>query len=83
MDFPSPSLATPCVKICVVDPLSGLCIGCGRTIAEISLWPEMTDEERRAVMSGLSARTAATRTRMARAGRVGGGVERRERQPWR
>ena len=77
------SPATPCVKICVVDPLSGLCIGCGRTVAEISLWPEMTDEQRRAVMSGLSARTAATRTRMARAGRVGGGAGRRERQPWR
>ena len=83
MDIRSPSAATPCVKICVVDPLSGLCIGCGRTIAEISLWPEMTDEQRRAVMSGLPARTAATRTRAARAGRVGGGADRRERRPWR
>jgi predicted Fe-S protein YdhL (DUF1289 family) len=83
MDIPSLSAATPCVKICVVDPLSGLCIGCGRTVAEISLWPEMTDEQRRAVMSDLSARTAATRTRMARAGRVGAGADLRERRPWR
>jgi predicted Fe-S protein YdhL (DUF1289 family) len=83
MDIHPPSATTPCVKICVVDPLSGLCIGCGRTIAEISLWPEMTDEQRRAVMSGLPARTAATRTRMARAGRVGGRADRRERRPWR
>jgi predicted Fe-S protein YdhL (DUF1289 family) len=83
MDIHSPSAATPCVKICVVDPLSGRCIGCGRTIAEISLWPEMTDEQRHAVMSGLSARTAATRTRMARAGRVGSRVDRLERRPWR
>jgi predicted Fe-S protein YdhL (DUF1289 family) len=81
MDLRSPSTATPCVKICVVDPLSGLCIGCGRTVAEISLWPEMTDEQRRAVMSGLSERTAATRTRMARAGRVGSRADRRERRP--
>ena len=77
------SATTPCVKICVVDPQSGLCIGCGRSIAEISLWPEMSDEERRAVMSGLSARTAATRTRMARVGRVGSSTDRRVRQPWR
>ena len=83
MNIHSPSAATPCVKICVVDPLSGLCIGCGRTVAEISLWPEMTDEQRRAVISGLTARTAATRTRTARAGRVGGGAGRLERQPWR
>jgi hypothetical protein len=83
MNSHSPGPATPCVKICVVDPLSGLCIGCGRTVAEISLWPEMTDEQRRAVISVLSARTAATRTRTARAGRVGGGAGRRERQPWR
>ena len=32
------SSLSPCVKICVVDPLSGLCIGCGRTVAEISQW---------------------------------------------
>jgi predicted Fe-S protein YdhL (DUF1289 family) len=79
----NPSATTPCVKVCVVDPQSGLCIGCGRSIAEISLWPEMSDEERRAVMSGLSARTAATRTRMARAPRVGPTADRRVRQPWR
>ena len=27
------SAPTPCVKICVVDPVIGLCIGCGRTPA--------------------------------------------------
>ena len=37
---------SPCVKICVVDPLAGLCIGCGRTVGEISLWPEMAEAER-------------------------------------
>ena len=36
MNFVPPAPLTPCIKICVVDPLSGLCIGCGRTVAEIS-----------------------------------------------
>ena len=38
--------SSPCVKICVVDPVGGLCIGCGRTVEEISLWSEMTEPER-------------------------------------
>jgi hypothetical protein len=79
MNFHDTAPATPCIKVCVVDPLSGLCIGCGRTIAEISLWLGMSEDERRAVMSGLSERMEAGRSRTARAGRVG----RRERQPWR
>jgi predicted Fe-S protein YdhL (DUF1289 family) len=79
MNFHDSAPATPCIKVCVVDPLSGLCIGCGRTIAEISLWPEMSEDERRAVMSGLPQRMEAGRSRTARASRVG----RRERQPWR
>ena len=64
------SLASPCVKICVVDPLAGLCIGCGRTIAEISLWREMDEDERSAVMTELPVRMAAARSRAARGGRV-------------
>ena len=79
MNFHATAPATPCIEVCVVDPLSGLCIGCGRTVAEISLWPEMSEDERCAVMSGLSQRMEAGRSRAARAGRVG----RRERQPWR
>ena len=26
-----PEIETPCVKLCVVDPETGFCIGCGRT----------------------------------------------------
>jgi predicted Fe-S protein YdhL (DUF1289 family) len=77
MNYVSPAPATPCVKICVMDPLSGFCIGCGRTIGEISLWPEMAAEERRAVMAGLESRMANARSRAARAGRV----RMRERRP--
>jgi predicted Fe-S protein YdhL (DUF1289 family) len=64
------SASSPCVKICVVDPLAGLCIGCGRTVGEISLWPEMTEAARIAVMAELPARMAAARSRASRGGRV-------------
>jgi predicted Fe-S protein YdhL (DUF1289 family) len=62
--------SSPCVKICVVDPLAGLCIGCGRTVAEISLWPEMQESERLAVMAELPERMRTARSRDARGGRV-------------
>ncbi len=51
-----PTLSTPCVKVCAVDPLSALCVGCGRTVAEIAAWSGMNETERRAVMAGLGER---------------------------
>lgn len=63
--------STPCVKLCVVDPVSGLCVGCGRTVAEISAWPAMSEAARLAVMAGLEGRRVAMRSRAARAGRAG------------
>jgi predicted Fe-S protein YdhL (DUF1289 family) len=55
--------SSPCVKICVVDPQAGLCVGCGRTVAEISLWREMAESERLQVMAALPARMASARLR--------------------
>ena len=62
--------STPCVKICVIDPISALCIGCGRTIAEIAAWTAMSEAERGAVMVGLGERLARARSRASRSGRV-------------
>ena len=42
-----PAIETPCVKICVVDPETGFCIGCGRTRNEIGGWLGMSPEQRR------------------------------------
>lgn len=64
-------ISTPCVKICVVDPLSGLCVGCGRTPGEIGRWGAMGEAERRAVIAGLPARLLAMRSRKVRSGRAG------------
>jgi predicted Fe-S protein YdhL (DUF1289 family) len=40
----------------VLDPESGLCLGCGRTIAEIAGWSAMTEVERRRIMAELPGR---------------------------
>jgi predicted Fe-S protein YdhL (DUF1289 family) len=61
---------SPCAKICIVDPLSGLCVGCGRTVEEISMWREMGDDARRRTMAELPRRLAHARSRAARGGRV-------------
>jgi len=49
-------METPCKSICQVDRVRGLCIGCGRTLAEITQWRELTDGERRVIMDGLGDR---------------------------
>lgn len=55
------SIATPCVKVCVVDGESGLCLGCYRTLAEVAGWARFTDDERAVLMAELSARRARIR----------------------
>jgi uncharacterized protein len=51
-----PAIDTPCVKVCTLDPTSGLCLGCGRSLDEIALWSTWSDEERRRVMALLPTR---------------------------
>ena len=53
---PSPPIATPCVKICIVDGESGLCLGCCRTLAEVASWTRFSDADRAEIMAGLAAR---------------------------
>jgi uncharacterized protein len=62
--------STPCVKVCVIDPLSALCVGCGRTIAEIAAWTGMSEAERLGVMAGLGERMVRARSRSSRGGRI-------------
>jgi predicted Fe-S protein YdhL (DUF1289 family) len=45
--------ASPCISVCRLDPASQLCVGCGRTIAEIAAWPTLSDAERQAILRRL------------------------------
>jgi uncharacterized protein len=49
-------METPCIKICVIDPGTSLCEGCGRTLAEIAGWSRLAPAERRRIMAELPAR---------------------------
>jgi predicted Fe-S protein YdhL (DUF1289 family) len=54
------AIASPCTKICTVDPRSGLCRGCGRTLDEIAQWMTLGDSERQRIMAELPARLGAS-----------------------
>jgi len=59
---------SPCILVCVLDPVSGFCIGCGRTGAEIGGWLGMGREDRVALKALLPARLAGMTTRAVREG---------------
>lgn len=74
--LPPNTIETPCIKVCVVDPETGFCIGCGRTRAEIGGWLGYSADERRTLMAELPERVATMtqlkRRRGGRRGRLGG-----------
>jgi uncharacterized protein len=54
-----PPLPSPCIGICRLEPASGLCEGCLRTIDEIAAWPEADDAARLAILDRLRDRRRA------------------------
>ena len=54
---------SPCVKVCVVNPETGLCLGCRRSVNEIARWSRMTVSERREVLAALPVRNAGPASR--------------------
>jgi len=53
-----PPIASPCTKVCTIDPRSGLCHGCGRTLDEIARWVSLSDSDRGRIMAELPVRLA-------------------------
>jgi uncharacterized protein len=60
-------IETPCVKVCAIDPTTGWCLGCGRSMAEIGAWSSMPPDRRRNIMTELETRKAKIADRDARA----------------
>jgi uncharacterized protein len=62
------TVASPCTSVCVLDPVTGLCGGCFRTLEEIAVWIDFSAAEKREVIATLAARRsnfgAAIKTRM-------------------
>jgi hypothetical protein len=51
---------SPCVDICKMDKISGLCRGCLRTIPEIKAWKGLSRKEQKALLAELGERRART-----------------------
>jgi uncharacterized protein len=58
---PPAPIKTPCIKVCVVDGESGLCLGCFRKLGEVARWSGLSDAEREAIMAELPARRSLIR----------------------
>lgn len=52
-------ISTPCRQVCAVNGATGLCVGCGRTLAEIASWARLDEPARLAIMADLPARLRA------------------------
>jgi uncharacterized protein len=52
------AMSTPCTGVCTIEPQSGLCLGCGRTLPEVARWGRISEEERLTIMTTLPARLA-------------------------
>ena len=68
------AITSPCIQICTLDTVSGLCLGCGRSGAEIAGWIRFSEAERAAVMAALPARRRALDADIDRRAREGGSV---------
>jgi predicted Fe-S protein YdhL (DUF1289 family) len=53
------SVPSPCINVCRIDPASGLCAGCRRTLDEIAAWSRLDDTGKRVVWAQLARRAHA------------------------
>ena len=58
---PPPAIKTPCIKVCVVDGESGLCLGCFRKLSEVAQWTRFTEAERDEILAALPDRRSLIR----------------------
>ena len=54
----APPVPSPCIDVCTIDPASGWCRGCLRTLDEIATWGGLDDRGRRDIWKRLPERRA-------------------------
>lgn len=59
---------SPCSKVCVLDPVAKVCLGCYRTVEEIAGWANYLDREKWAILNALPARRVSYNRDSARRG---------------
>jgi len=63
-------VASPCIGVCRIDPLTKLCEGCFRTGEEIGLWRDADDSWRRSLLERIARRRAETESGTASLGKT-------------
>jgi predicted Fe-S protein YdhL (DUF1289 family) len=53
------TVPSPCVGVCTMDPDTGFCLGCFRTLDEIAGWGMMGRERKEAILEELDGRATA------------------------
>jgi predicted Fe-S protein YdhL (DUF1289 family) len=51
-----PGPISPCIGICLMDPVTRTCRGCLRTVEEIARWYSASADDKRAILERLAAR---------------------------
>lgn len=51
-------LQSPCINVCKMDATSQLCIGCFRTLEEITVWARTDDAHRTRILAAVAERRA-------------------------
>lgn len=52
-------LPSPCINVCRMDPATDLCVGCYRTIEEITRWSTTDDQQRARILQAVAERRQA------------------------
>ncbi|MBL0167125.1 MAG: DUF1289 domain-containing protein [Propionivibrio sp.] len=47
---------SPCINICTMDAANGFCVGCFRTLDEISVWSSASNDERLNILDAVARR---------------------------
>ncbi len=50
------SIDSPCISLCRIDPETGTCEGCGRTLDEIRSWKAAEDDEKAEILERVAER---------------------------
>ncbi|MGB3934552.1 MAG: DUF1289 domain-containing protein [Burkholderiales bacterium] len=56
---------SPCIRVCVMDGDLRYCLGCWRTLDEITRWGTMSEAEQADLIAQLAARRAASASNIA------------------
>lgn len=58
---PPAPIKTPCIKVCVIDGETGLCMGCYRELTEVAAWQTLSEDDRARITTELPTRRSRIR----------------------